>query len=197
MIRLISCTLCRLPSISPTVISNYLCRRKSTLVKQIKKPLADKNGLFVEGKFDSSARPDKVLASALDSFFADINASNATENAFMSMRWRISDAIGSGVSCLYDSIPSLRQFMGDGTEVDSSERKIAGNSLDQRLKYMLCKLISAISCRSQTLVLVLDDLQVSVRVRFFLRLHEFFGLFKFHLLTLCFLRTLFNSGPMR
>lgn len=180
MIRLISCITCCLSSISPTVISIYLCRRKSTLVKQIKEPLADKNGLFIEGKFDSSARPDKVLASALDSFFADINASNATENAYMSMRWRISDAVGSGVSCLYGSIPSLRQFMGDGTEVGSSERrKIAGNSLDQRLKYMLCKLISAISCRFQTLVLVLDDLQVSVRVRFLFRLHEFFGLLIF------------------
>ena len=80
----------------------------------------------------------------------------------MSMRWRISDVVGSGVSCLYDSIPSLRQFMGDDTEADIAESgKIAGNSLDQRLKYMLCKLISAIPCRSQTLALVLDDLQVS------------------------------------
>ena len=95
----------------------------------------------------------------------------------MSMRWRISDAVGSGVSCLYGSIPSLRQFMGEGTEAYSSEsRKIAGNSLDQRLKYMLCKLISAIPCHSQTLVLVLDDLQVSVRPRVLLRLHEFFEL---------------------
>lgn len=138
-------------------------RRKSTLVNQIKKPLADKNGCFIEGKFDKSARPDKVLASALDSFFAGINASNAGENAYMSMRWRINDAIGSGVSCLFDVIPSLRKFMDDGTEVDRTEgRKIGGNVMGQRLKYMFCKLISAISCRSQPLVLVLDDLQVSV-----------------------------------
>ena len=81
----------------------------------------------------------------------------------MSMRWRISDVVGSGVSCLYGSIPSLRTFMDDETEVVRSERRaIAGNLLDQRLKYMYCKLISAISCRSQPLVLVLDDLQVSV-----------------------------------
>jgi len=142
------------------LIAGYPGTGKSTLVNQIKQPLADKNGLFIEGKFDSSACPDKVLASALDSFFTKINASNAGENAHMSMRWRISDAVGSGVSCLYDSIPSLRTFMDDGTEVDRSEgRKIAGNSLDQRLKYMFCKLISAIPCRSQPLVLVLDDLQ--------------------------------------
>eukprot|EP00984_Skeletonema_dohrnii_P001712 scaffold569_cov67-Skeletonema_dohrnii-CCMP3373.AAC.2 len=96
------------------LIAGYPGTGKSTLVKQIKKPLADKDGLIIEGKFDSSACPDKVLASALDSFFTDINASNAGENAHMSMRWRISDAVGSGVSCLYDSIPSLRTFMDDG-----------------------------------------------------------------------------------
>eukprot|EP00985_Skeletonema_marinoi_P014599 scaffold7417_cov266-Skeletonema_marinoi.AAC.2 len=98
------------------LIAGYPGTGKSTLVDQIKKPLADKDGLIIEGKFDSSACPDKVLASALDSFFTDINASNAGENAHMSMRWRISDAVGSGVSCLYDSIPSLRTFMDDGTE---------------------------------------------------------------------------------
>ena len=142
-----------------------MSHRKSTLVNQIKKPLADKNGLFIEGKFDNnSVRPDKVLASALHAFFADIIVSRAGDNAYMSMRWRISDVVGSGISCLYDVIPSLRIFMDDDTEVDRSERRsIAGSLLDQRLKYMYCKLISAISCRSQPLVLVLDDLQVSDR----------------------------------
>lgn len=145
-----------------TVVYNFGLCRKSTLVNQIKKPLADKNGCFVEGKFNISARPDKVLASALDSFFANINASNAGENTYMSMRWRINDAIGSGVSCLFDIIPSLRKFMDNGTEVErTEERKIGGNLIGQRLKHMFCKLISAISCRSQPLVLILDDLQVS------------------------------------
>ena len=113
----------------------------------------------------------------------------------MSMRWRISDAVGSGVSCLYDSIPSLRTFMADGTEGDRSEgRKIAGNSLDQRLKYMFCKLISAIPCRSQPLVLVLDDLQVSV-VFAFGYICSLDCLFAFA--DVVFLHVLIYSGPMR
>jgi len=131
------------------LIAGYPGTGKSTLVNQIKKPLADKNGFFIEGKFDASARPDKVLASALDSFFASINASNAGENAFMSMRWRINDAVGSGVSCLFDIIPSLRKFMNDSSEVDRTEgRKMGGKLMGQRLKYMFCKLIRSISCRS-------------------------------------------------
>eukprot|EP00984_Skeletonema_dohrnii_P030217 scaffold21542_cov121-Skeletonema_dohrnii-CCMP3373.AAC.2 len=142
------------------LIAGYPGTGKSTLVNQVKKPLADKNGFFIEGKFDVSVRPDKVLASALDSFFASINASNAGQNTYMSMRWRINDAVGSGVSCLFDVIPSLRKFMTDSTEVDRTEgRNIGGNLMGQRLKYMFCKLIGAISCRSTPLVLVLDDLQ--------------------------------------
>ncbi|KAL7499306.1 hypothetical protein ACHAWT_009981 [Skeletonema menzelii] len=142
------------------LIAGYPGTGKSTLVNQIKKPLADKNGFLIEGKFDKmSARPDEVLASALDSFFANISVFEAGENAYMSMRWRIID-IGPGVSCLYDSIPSLEKFMDVGTVVDRPERRMmADDLLDQRLKYMYCKLISAISCRSQPLVLVLDDLQ--------------------------------------
>ena len=147
--------------------------RKSTLVNQIKKPLAEKNGFFIEGKFDVSARPDKVLASALESFFAGINTSNVGENTYMSMRWRINDAIGSGVSCLFDVIPSLQKFMTNSTEIDRTEgRTVGGNVMGQRLKYMFCKLIKAIPCRSQPLVLVLDDLQVST----FVVLVKFFGL---------------------
>ena len=115
----------------------FVCRSKSTLVNQIKKPLAEKNGCFIEGKFDISARPDKVLASALDAFFANIiTASSVGENTFMSMRWRINDAIGSGVSCLFDAIPSLRKFMG--TEADRSEgQPIGDNLMGKRLTYML------------------------------------------------------------
>ena len=146
--------------------------RKSTLVNQIKKPLAEKNGFFIEGKFDVSARPDKVLASALESFFAGINTSNAGENTY-SMRWRINDAIGSGVSCLFDVIPSLQKFMTNSTEIDRTEERTVGcNVMGQRLKYIFCKLIKAIPCRSQPLVLVLDDLQVSI---FFVVLVKFFG----------------------
>ena len=164
---------CLLSTYPPTAIFNPLYHRKSTLVNQIKKPLADKNGFLIEGKFDKmSARPDEVLASALDSFFANISVFEAGENAYMSMRWRIID-IGPGVSCLYDSIPSLEKFMDVGTVVDRPERRMmADDLLDQRLKYMYCKLISAISCRSQPLVLVLDDLQVSACFR--LRPHGLF-----------------------
>ena len=83
----------------------------------------------------------------------------------MSMRWRINDAVGSGISCLFDVIPSLRKFMTDSSEVDrAEERKMGGNLMGQRLKYMFCKLIRSISCRSRPLMLVLDDLQVSTFV---------------------------------
>ena len=133
-----------------------------------------------------------MLASALDSFFANINASNVAANKYMSMRWRISDAIGSGANCLFDAIPSLRKFMTDGNESDWTDGPAIGsNQMGQRMKFMFCKLISAISCRSHPLVLVLDDLQVRD-----VSINEIFRLSKVAYVPYCF-RVFLLSGLMK
>ena len=89
----------------------FSLRRKSALVNQIKKPLADLNGCFIEGKFHrDGTRPDLVLVSALNSFFGAVLES--AEEAFMSMKWRIHDAIGSGNdNMLLDILPNLRKWL--------------------------------------------------------------------------------------
>lgn len=136
---------------------------KSTLVNQIKKPLLDLNGYFIEGKFDKSARPDTILANALDAFFGNILKSNSG-NTHMSMKWRIHDAIGSASnSVLLDILPNLRKWMSDGhddVETDvSATRSSFQLGTSHRLKFMFCKLIGAIASRAHPLVLFLDDLQ--------------------------------------
>lgn len=133
--------------------------RKTTLVNQMKKPLEDVKGSFIEGKFDSFSRPDIVLSSALNSFFGKILGSDSTK--YMSMKWRIHDAIGSGSNeILLHLLPNLQTWMFDGSTSDDdrapSSKKIGSS---HRLKFLFCKLISAIACRDNPLILVLDDLQ--------------------------------------
>ncbi len=54
--------------------SYLLLHSKTTLINQIKKPLEDINGRFIQVKFDlNTAQPDNVLFSALDSFIDGIN----------------------------------------------------------------------------------------------------------------------------
>ena len=148
----------------------FSLRRKSALVNQIKKPLADLNGCFIEGKFHrDGTRPDLVLVSALNSFFGAVLES--AEEAFMSMKWRIHDAIGSGNdNMLLDILPNLRKWLwtaadGGGTDGTAAEKLAPttsgakGTGSSNRLKFMFCKLIGAIASKLHPLVLFLDDLQ--------------------------------------
>jgi len=141
--------------------------RKSTLVNQIKKPLSDINGCFVEGKFDKSILPDTVLASALNSFFGRIAEAHNGGSMHMSMKWRIHDAIGSGSSnnVLLEILPNLQKWLADGSSsvaasgISAPSSVVKGIGSSHRLKFMFCKLIGAIACRAHPLVLFLDDLQ--------------------------------------
>ena len=132
------------------------------LVKQIKKPLTDLNGCFIEGKFDKSARPDTVLAAALNSFFGDVLKTNHG-SIHMSMKWRIHDAIGSGTnSAMLDILPNLQKWMSDDSVAHHNlapSSNVKGIGSSHRLKFLFCKLIGAIACRAQPLILFLDDLQ--------------------------------------
>jgi len=143
-------------------ISGYPGTGKSTLVKQIKKPLTDLNGCFIEGKFDKSARPDTVLAAALNSFFGDVLKTNHG-SIHMSMKWRIHDAIGSGTnSAMLDILPNLQKWMSDDSVAHHNlapSSNVKGIGSSHRLKFLFCKLIGAIACRAQPLILFLDDLQ--------------------------------------
>ena len=131
-------------------------------MNQIKKPLIDLNGCFIEGKFDKFACPDTVLAGALNSFFGNVLKTN-TGSIHMSMKWRIHDAIGSGSnSAVLDILPNLQKLMADDSVAHQNlapSSKVKGIGSSHRLKFLFCKLIGAIACRAQPLILFLDDLQ--------------------------------------
>jgi predicted ATPase len=140
---------------------------KSTLVNQIKKPLQDKDGCFIEGKFLESSRPDLVLNNALNNFFGSIMERGSNSgNMHMSLRWRIHDAIGSGNSVLMEAIPNLRKLMAEessSSEISEVSTGRNGRSAllgsSHRLPFLFCKLIGAIACKAHPLILFLDDLQ--------------------------------------
>eukprot|EP00804_Cyclotella_cryptica_P005744 CCRYP_000079-RE/>CCRYP_000079-RE protein AED:0.10 eAED:0.10 QI:211/1/0.88/1/0.5/0.33/9/0/1307 len=155
------------PSIA--TISGHPGTGKSTLASQIKKPIQDRDGFFIEGKFHKSSCPDTVLSKALNSFFGSIIVKGSfSGNMLMPLRWRIHDAIGSGNNLLMDVIPNLRKLMAEETSTVQtssngctlrSGRSHAIPTSSHRLKFMFCKLIGAIACKAHPLILFLDDLQ--------------------------------------
>ncbi|KAL7539058.1 hypothetical protein ACHAXR_009003, partial [Thalassiosira sp. AJA248-18] len=135
---------------------------KTTLVNNVRDTLADRSH-FIEGKFVKSARPDTVLAYALDSFFGKFIDDNAGHNVnvYMSMKWRVQDAIGSAnSSVLLQIIPNLQKWLAEGNvTVEDLESTPKGIGSSHRLKCLFCKLIGAIACKDYPLILYLDDLQ--------------------------------------
>ena len=126
----------------------------------MKKPLADMNGCFISGKFaKNNARPDIVLSTALNSFFGTMLE---TDEA-LPMKWRIHDAIGYGNNdILLDVLPNLRRWLADGTAAATPGTETGaakGIESSHRLKFMFCKLVGAIACKTTPVCLFLDDLQ--------------------------------------
>jgi len=108
-----------------------------------------------------------VLTAALDTFFGILfDKSRDNPKQMMLLRWRIHDAIGSGSDALLNIIPNLQKLMTMGDEHNPSSHSTRGYNTSKRrgdigirMKYLLVKLIGALSHRSHPLVLFLDDLQ--------------------------------------
>lgn len=67
---------------------------KTTLINQIKKPLEDINGRFIQVKFDLNTQPDTILFSAMDSFIDGIS----DDEEGMEIKHRIKESLGSEIS---------------------------------------------------------------------------------------------------
>ena len=105
-----------------------------------------------------------MLGSAVNAFFGHVLEANAA-NAYIAMKWRIHDVIGSGNhSVLFDLLPNLQKWLGDGHVAAADEQRtptsgVKGMGSSHRLKFMFCKLLAAIASESHPLILFLDDLQ--------------------------------------
>jgi predicted ATPase len=128
-------------------------------VNQIRKPLQEANGHLIRGKFEARARPDSVIFLALDDFFARL-IDERREN-IQDLVQRIRQAVGPGCRILMNSIPNLQRFM-DGHLGDNSDGAVANSASEHRWKYLLCKLVAAVSSRDEPLAIFFDDLQVSI-----------------------------------
>ena len=144
----------------PSLLTIYFLHRKTTLVKQIFKPLKERNGYLITGKFDLMAEGDSVIFSAFDSFFDTLLKERGNENLKLLTRLRkhIMDVVGGyGVNVLTKSIPTLDRFFENSYSYHDKDHQ--GNAILQtRWQVLLCKLISAITDHMK-IVLVLDDLQ--------------------------------------
>ncbi len=137
------------------LVSGYPGIGKTVLVQEMRKPTVGGGGLFIQGKAEQyrSDVPYTVISTAFHELVATILSKPERELA----KWKkeISEALGDQGAALADIVPGLEKIVGTQKEVAF----LGGQEAQNRLNYLIRKLIGALTSLARPLVIFLDDLQ--------------------------------------
>lgn len=128
---------------------------KSRLVGEIRRPIVEREGTFVSGKFDQFKRdvPFASLAQALRSLAQQLLAE--TPDRLEPMRARLRTALGPNAAVLADLIPEIDQLLGPL----SAPPELGPMEAQNRFQVALGGFVEVFCRPDHPLCLVLDDLQ--------------------------------------
>ncbi len=128
---------------------------KSALVHEIHKPVTEKKGTFIEGKFDQFQRnvPYSAWLQAFNSFINLI----LTENTERILYWEkcISNALGAQAAVLIELLPNLQLIVGEQQPVPA----LGAIETQNRFNYTLRNFVVALARAEHPLVVFIDDWQ--------------------------------------
>ncbi|WP_045112905.1 AAA family ATPase [Microscilla marina] len=128
---------------------------KSNLIHELYPDIAQKNGLFIEGKYDQfqQQKPYSAITQAFNALFQYL----VTLPAIELKRWQktIQNAVGNNGRLLTDVMPDLELIIGQQPPVS----RIDGQEAQNRFQRVVQTFIKDISRKENPLVLFLDDLQ--------------------------------------
>ena len=136
-------------------IAGYSGTGKSALVREVHKPITQKKGYFIEGKYDQFQRalPYYAMLHAFGEFINIILTEK--EDKLALFKTKIQEALGSEGKVLTDVLPRLELIIG----VQAPIPELGGAEAQNRFNYVCKKFVSAISSAEHPLVLFIDDLQ--------------------------------------
>ncbi|MBF0232974.1 MAG: AAA family ATPase [Desulfamplus sp.] len=137
------------------LISGFSGTGKSAIVHEIYKPLTQKRGFCIEGKFDQFQK--NIPYNALIQAFTDFAALILKENDEKLDYWKnlIQKAVGNVGQFLTSLIPELELVMGKQPELPMLDGKEAQNLFN----YAWSSFVKAVSGENHPLVIFIDDLQ--------------------------------------
>lgn len=137
------------------LVSGYSGTGKSVLVHEIHRPITQKSGFFIEGKFDQyqKAIPYYALVQAFGDFVDILLGENETK--LSEIRQEILSAVGAVGKVLTDVIPGLELIIGPQPAVP----QLGGSEAQNRFNYVFRKFVNSISTEKHPLVIFIDDLQ--------------------------------------
>lgn len=137
------------------LVSGYSGVGKSALIHEIHRPLTEKRGYFIEGKFDQYQRnvPYFAWTQAFKSFVNYL----LTEDYASLEKWkaRIMAAVGNNGKVLTEFIPNLEYIIGPQPEI----AKLGANEEKNRFNLVFQNFVDAISKKEHPLVIFIDDWQ--------------------------------------
>lgn len=137
------------------LVRGYAGIGKSSLVNEIQKPIAQKKGFFVSGKFEQFKKdiPYTALIQALTSLIQHILSESAHRLGYW--KRKLAMTLGSNAQVIIDVIPELEQVIGKQEPVAPLGRQAE----EQRFKNTLASFIRTFLDPEHPLVIFLDDLQ--------------------------------------
>jgi predicted ATPase/signal transduction histidine kinase/CheY-like chemotaxis protein len=137
------------------LVAGYSGIGKSALVQEIYKPITEKRGYFLTGKFDQLQR--NIPYSAVINAFAGLMRQLLSEPEYQLQQWRnkLLTVLGTNGQIIINIIPEVELIIGKQApvpEVSSTEAQERFNRVFQNLIRMFCS-------PEHPLVIFLDDLQ--------------------------------------
>ncbi|MEW6498584.1 MAG: serine/threonine-protein kinase PknK, partial [Cyanobacteriota bacterium] len=137
------------------LVSGYAGIGKSALVQELYKPITQKRGYFISGKFDQLQRniPYSAIADALQKLVQQLLGE--PDEQLQQWRSRLLTALGSNGQIIIDVIPEVELIIGKHLpvpEVGATEAQNRFNRLFQQFIRVFCS-------QEHPLVIFLDDLQ--------------------------------------
>ncbi len=137
------------------LVKGYAGIGKSALIKEVHKPITEKKGYFVEGKFDQFQRniPYLGLGKALNQLCKYI----LTESRESIDKWQeiFVKALGNNGQIVIDLVPDLELVIGKQPAVP----ELGVNETQNRLFYTFGEFLSVLGSAERPLTIFIDDLQ--------------------------------------
>ncbi|WNG27395.1 AAA family ATPase [Cystobacter fuscus] len=137
------------------LVSGYSGIGKSSVVHELHKPVVERRGFFLSGKFDQFQRdiPYVTLAQTLQGLVQQLLAGSEEELA----RWRerVNHAWEGDGQALVDLVPQLEVLVGPQPAL----QEVSPSEAQRRFYRVAHQFLSVFATREQPLVVFLDDLQ--------------------------------------
>ena len=138
-----------------TLVSGYAGVGKSALVQEIYKPITEKQGYFISGKFDQFHRniPYSAIVNALRKLVQQLLSE--PDDQVQQWRSRLQTALGNNGQLIIDVLPEVELIVGNQLpipEVGATEAQNRFNRIFQQFVRVFCS-------EEHPLVIFLDDLQ--------------------------------------